>query len=55
MKVIKRNGRVEDVKFDKVTNRILKLAVGLSENVDAQKISQQVFSSMYENIKTYEN
>jgi ribonucleoside-diphosphate reductase alpha subunit len=54
MKVIKRNGRVEDVKFDKVTNRILKLAVGLSENVDAQKISQQVFSSMYENIKTYE-
>ena len=54
MRVIKRNGRVEDVKFDKVTNRILKLAVGLSENVDAQKISQQVFSSMYENIKTYE-
>lgn len=54
MKVIKRNGRVEDVKFDKVTNRILKLAVGLSENVDPQKISQQVFSSMYENIKTYE-
>ena len=40
--------------FDKVTNRILKLAVGLSENVDAQKISQKVFSSMYENIKTYE-
>jgi len=54
MKVIKRNGRVEDVKFDKVTNRILKLAVGLSENVDPQKISQKVFSSMYENIKTYE-
>ena len=54
MRVIKRNGRVEDVKFDKVTNRILKLAFGLSENVDAQKISQQVFSSMYENIKTYE-
>jgi len=54
MRVIKRNGHVEDVKFDKVTNRILKLAVGLSENVDAQKISQQVFSSMYENIKTYE-
>jgi ribonucleoside-diphosphate reductase alpha subunit len=54
MRVVKRNGRVEDVRFDKVTNRILKLAVGLSENVDAQKISQQVFSSMYENIKTYE-
>jgi ribonucleoside-diphosphate reductase alpha subunit len=54
MRVIKRSGRVEDVKFDKVTNRISKLTYGLSENVDASMIAQQVFSSMHDNIKTYE-
>jgi len=54
MRVIKRSGRVEDVKFDKVTNRISKLTHGLSENVDAAMIAQQVFSSMHDNIKTYE-
>jgi ribonucleoside-diphosphate reductase alpha subunit len=54
MRVIKRSGRIEDVKFDKVTNRISKLTYGLSENVDASMIAQQVFSSMYDNIKTHE-
>jgi len=54
MRVIKRSGRIEDVKFDKVTNRISKLRYGLSENVDASMIAQQVFSSMYDNIKTHE-
>ena len=54
MKVVKRSGRVEDVKFDKVTNRISKLTEGLSENVDACMIAQQVFSSMHDNIKTRE-
>lgn len=54
MRVMKRSGRIEDVKFDKVTNRISKLRYGLSENVDASMIAQQVFSSMYDNIKTHE-
>ena len=54
MKVVKRSGRVEDVKFDKVTNRISKLTEGLSKNVDACMIAQQVFSSMHDNIKTRE-
>lgn len=54
MRVIKRSGRIEDVKFDKVTNRISKLTYGLSENVDASMIAQQVFSSMHDNIKTHE-
>ena len=54
MRVMKRSGRIEDVKFDKVTNRISKLRHGLSENVDASMIAQQVFSSMYDNIKTHE-
>jgi|TARA_Y200000002_G_scaffold97405_2_gene78795 ribonucleoside-diphosphate reductase alpha subunit len=54
MRVIKRSGRVEDVKFNKVTNRITKLTHGLSENVDVTKVAQQVFSSMYDEIKTHE-
>ena len=54
MRVIKRSGRVEDVKFNKVTNRITKLTYDLSENVDVSKVAQQVFSSMYDEIKTHE-
>jgi len=54
MRVIKRSGRIEDVKFDKVTNRISKLTHGLSKNVDASMIAQQVFSSMHDNINTHE-
>jgi ribonucleoside-diphosphate reductase alpha chain len=54
MRVIKRSGRIEDVKFDKVTNRISKLMYGLSEQVDASMIAKQVFSSMYDNITTHE-
>jgi ribonucleoside-diphosphate reductase alpha subunit len=54
MKVIKRSNLVEDVKFDKVTNRISNLTYGLSKNVDASLIAKQVFSSMYDNITTHE-
>ena len=54
MRVVKRSGRIEDVKFDNVTNRISKLTYGLSKNVDASMIAQQVFSSMHDNIKTHE-
>ena len=54
MRVIKRSGRIEDVKFDKVTNRISKLRYGLSDKVDASMIAKQVFSSMYDNITTHE-
>ena len=54
MKVIKRSGLVEDVKFDKVVNRISKLRYELSDNVDASLIAKQVFSSMYDNISTHE-
>ena len=54
MRVVKRSGRVEDVKFDNVTNRISKLNYGLSDSVDVTKIAQQVFSSIYDGIKTHE-
>jgi len=54
MRVTKRSGRVEDVKFDNVTNRISKLTYGLSDTVDVSKVAQQVFSSIYDGIKTHE-
>ena len=57
MKVVKRSGRVEDVKFDKVTNRISKLThdpYDISQAVDASMIAQQVFSSIHEGISTQE-
>ena len=54
MRVTKRSGRIEDMKFDNVTNRIKNLTSGLSDKVDSQKIAQQVFSSMYDNITTQE-
>ena len=54
MRVVKRSGRVEDMKFDNVTNRIKNLTYGLSENCDSSKVAQQVFSSMYDNITTQE-
>lgn len=54
MRVVKRSNRVEDMKFDKVTNRILRLTDGLSPAVDSTKIAQQVFSSMYDGITTQE-
>ena len=54
MRVIKRSGRIEDMKFDNVTNRIKNLTYGLSENCDSTKVAQQVFSSMYDNITAQE-
>jgi len=54
MRVVKRSGRVEDMRFDNVTNRIKNLTYGLSGNCDSSKVAQQVFSSMYDNITTQE-
>ena len=54
MRVIKRSGRIEDMKFDNVTNRIKNLTYELSDKCDSSKVAQQVFSSMYDNITTQE-
>ena len=54
MRVIKRSGRIEDMKFDNVTNRIKNLTYGLSDKCDSSKVAQQVFSSLYDNITTQE-
>ena len=54
MRVVKRSGRIEDMKFDNITNRIRNLTYGLSENCDSSKVAQQVASSLYDGITAQE-
>lgn len=52
MKVLKRDGHVEEVAFEKITLRLTKLCWGLSVKVDVSKIVQQVAASIHDGIKT---
>ena len=52
MFVIKRDGRSEAVKFDKITGRIKKLCYGLHPSVDAVKISMKVIEGIYDGVTT---
>jgi ribonucleoside-diphosphate reductase alpha subunit len=54
MRVVKRSGRIEDMKFDNITNRIKNLTYGLSKNCDSSKVAQQVASSLYDGITVQE-
>jgi len=54
MRVVKRSGRIEDMRFDNITNRIKNLTYGLSENCDSSKVAQQVASSLYDGISAQE-
>jgi ribonucleoside-diphosphate reductase alpha chain len=54
MYVIKRDGRKETVKFDKITARIQKLCYGFSELVDPVKISMKVIEGLYDGVSTPE-
>ena len=57
MKVIKRNGDVQEMLFDKVTKRISKLNQAPEFeplNVQPDKVAQKVFQSMYDGISTSE-
>ena len=55
MKVIKRNGQAEPVKFDKITARINKLVYGLSQDhVDATAVAQKVIDGLYDGVTTTE-
>src|SRR5436190_15116644 len=50
MFVIKRDGRKEAVKFDKVTARIQKLAYGLSEHVDTFIVAKKTIEGIYDGV-----
>ena len=52
MQVIKRNGKREEVSFDKITARVKKLVYGLSDHVSPIKISMRVIEGLYDGVST---
>ena len=53
MNVVKRDGRVEEVAFDKITARLRKLCDGIdTTQVDVIKIAQQVVPGLYNGVST---
>jgi ribonucleoside-diphosphate reductase alpha chain len=55
MFVVKRDGRQEAVKFDKITSRIQKLCYGLDQaHVDAVRIAMKVIEGLYDGVTTLE-
>jgi ribonucleoside-diphosphate reductase alpha chain len=55
MFVIKRDGRRESVRFDKITNRLEKLCFGLDTRfVDPVQVTKKVIDSIYDGIATVE-
>jgi ribonucleoside-diphosphate reductase alpha chain len=55
MQIVKRDGRSEPVKFDKITARIQKLCYGLdSTYVSAQEVAKKVIDGIYDGITSVE-
>ncbi len=55
MQVIKRNGKKEDVSFDKITARVKKLCYGLDPNyIDPIEIAKKVILGLYDGVTTTE-
>ena len=54
MFVVKRDGRKEPVKFDKITARIEKLCYGLSEIVNPTTVAVKVIEGIYDGVSTTE-
>jgi len=54
MQVLKRNGKREDVSFDKITARVKKLCYGLNHFVEPITISQKVIQGLYDGVTTTE-
>ena len=52
MYVIKRDGRKESVKFDKITARVKKLCYGLNAIVDPTAVAMKVIEGLYEGVTT---
>ncbi len=52
MYVIKRDGRKEAVKFDKITARISKLCYGLDPLVSPEKVAMKVIEGLYDGVTT---
>jgi ribonucleoside-diphosphate reductase alpha chain len=54
MYVIKRNGKQESVKFDKITARIEKLSYSLNRAVNVIDVAKKVIEGIYDGVTTTE-
>jgi len=54
MYVIKRDGRKEPVKFDKITARVKKLCYGLDSIVQPELVAMKVIEGLYDGVSTIE-
>ena len=55
MYVVKRTGRKEEVKFDKITARIIKLCYGLNDKyIDPVEVAKAVIQGVYDGVSTAE-
>ena len=52
MQVLKRDGSLQSVQFDKITARISKLSYGLSSLVDVIDVAQKVVEGLYDGVTT---
>ena len=52
MYVLKRSGKKEEVRFDKITARIKKLSYGLSPFVEPVEVAKKVITGLYEGVAT---
>jgi ribonucleoside-diphosphate reductase alpha chain len=52
MYVVKRDGRREELKFDKVSGRLAKLTWGLHPHLDNHKLTIQLLNGLYDNVTT---
>lgn len=52
--VVKRDGKKESIKFDKITSRIKKQSYNLSSHIDPYLVAKKVIEGVFEGISTYE-
>ena len=52
MRVIKRDGSVQEVHFDKITSRIRKLSWGIDSSIDPAEIAKEICGNIYDRILT---
>ena len=54
MQVVKRNGKKETVRYDKITSRIKKLCYGLdAKYIKPNQITQKVIQGVYDGVTTH--
>jgi ribonucleoside-diphosphate reductase alpha chain len=54
MNITKRNGSLEEMRFDKICQRIKRMSEGLSDVIDSQELTMKVVDSLYDGVSTSE-